>query len=126
MDAVPSPSASVIDRLVHHLMVAQKVNMLDTTKCSTTARRVYNYLRGADDAGTGPLGNRDPREHIASWLRPANAEFGQAFEFLGASRPEGGRRIQELEKVRDVLTSRPPDRYATRIEGGTRSVPSPV
>ena len=53
MDAVPSPSASVIDRLVHHLMVTQKVNMLDTTKCSTTARRVYNYLLGADDAGTG-------------------------------------------------------------------------
>ena len=30
--------------LADHLMVAQRVNMLDLTKCSTTARRIYDYL----------------------------------------------------------------------------------
>jgi hypothetical protein len=31
-----------LDRIVHHLMVEQKCNMLDKTKCSTSARNIYN------------------------------------------------------------------------------------
>lgn len=41
-----SPSDAIIGRMVHHLMVVQRLNMLDTTKCSTTARRVFNYMCG--------------------------------------------------------------------------------
>jgi hypothetical protein len=33
-------------RVVHHLMVEQRSNVLDRTKCSVTARHVYNFLCG--------------------------------------------------------------------------------
>lgn len=36
-----------LERIVHHLLVEQNVNMLDKTKCSTSARNIYNYLCGA-------------------------------------------------------------------------------
>lgn len=36
----------ILDNVVHHLLVEQKVNMQDRTKCSTSARNIYNYLCG--------------------------------------------------------------------------------
>jgi hypothetical protein len=33
-----------LDKIVDHLLVEQKVNVLDKTKCSTSARHIYNYL----------------------------------------------------------------------------------
>lgn len=35
-----------LDAVIHHLLVEQKVNMLDRTKCSTSARNIYNYMCG--------------------------------------------------------------------------------
>jgi hypothetical protein len=37
-------------RLVHHLTVVHRANILDVTKCSTTARNVYNYLCAPGEA----------------------------------------------------------------------------
>lgn len=34
------------DKLIHHLLIEQQVNMLDKTKCSTSAKNIFNYLCG--------------------------------------------------------------------------------
>ena len=41
-----------LSRLAENLMADCEVDMLDVTKCSTTARRVYDYLCAAPDGGS--------------------------------------------------------------------------
>jgi hypothetical protein len=38
-----------LNDIVHHLLVEQRVNVLDRTKCSTSARHIYNFLCNAGD-----------------------------------------------------------------------------
>ena len=54
-----------IRHLADHLMVAQRVSMLDTTKCSTTARRVYDYLCAAGQ-GQGQGSTIAPNDNLAA------------------------------------------------------------
>jgi hypothetical protein len=46
MDCAGTHTPIDLPSLVHHLLVEQRVNVLDRTKCSTSARHIYNYLCG--------------------------------------------------------------------------------
>lgn len=44
-------AAPDLDAVVRHLLVEQRSNVLDKTKCSTSARLIYNYLGGRGGGG---------------------------------------------------------------------------
>ena len=71
-----------LDRIVHHLMVEQKCNMLDKTKCSTSARNIYNFLCGVTTMHMQPNNNLcdlEPNLHeLRNWL----AERGHAIYYV--------------------------------------------
>ena len=73
-----------LDRYIAHLLDVQQSNMLDRTKCSMTARNVYNHLTGSDDmAYNNNLSDTTPNlADLAVQLRTADASGGDRVYYV--------------------------------------------
>lgn len=69
--------------LVHHLLVEKKANMLDKTKCSVSARNIYNYICGDEVACNDNLADCLPNlRELGAALCAGDGAFYVHFEHL--------------------------------------------
>lgn len=87
--------------LAHHLLVEQRVNVLDKQKCSTTARNIYNHMTG----GTSMGGNNN----LAGMPANLDALFGALADETAATaagpRPSGAQEARIFYVHFDHLTN---------------------